>query len=142
MSGLSRRRPSRRLPGFPAPALDVSKGSAQRNDGPMGTSISAARQSRSRPRLGARGGALVVPMAQGERYRDHERTHAARLPGEHDRGGSLAARRAGALGSGANMAVAADRDGGVLHERGWSRAGARSRYRAIVQVAGNAWLDE
>jgi putative CocE/NonD family hydrolase len=56
--------------------------------------------------------------------------------------GSLAARRAGALGVGANVAVTAYLDGGVLHECRWPRAGTRSRYRATVQVAGNAWIDE
>ena len=88
-----------------------------------------------RDRLPPGGGALVGPLAEGHRHRDHGRAAAAGVDAGERRSATLPRRAAGALGRRAHVAVAAHREASVLSQPGPARPGGRAAGHARVLVA-------
>ena len=85
---LRRRRLGRRVPQRDLPPARGPAGPAQGPDRPLVAQLPRGRHPRAGDRLPAGGAALVGPLAQGHRHRDHGRADAARL----DAGAGAAAR--------------------------------------------------
>ena len=109
-------------------------GAAQGPHRTVGTRIPAHGGAGAGHRLPAGVPALVGPLAQGPRQRDHGRAHAARLDAGV-RGAERAGRRqARALGGGGPLAAAAEREAKLAHGR--RRRAARRRRRVARRPRG------